>query len=231
MATCLDCAKISSAAYHTATSQWDAQPPGHMVDGFTVQKWETGTLLGNGFQGGIWQNDRAIVVGFCGTNPDQKGKFGSDISADMRIGFKILPNQSSSARKMVIAAQGIARNRRIIVTGHSLGGGLAQVVGVWMNVPFITFNAPPMAGAMKVALGNIFKPMMMARTIKAQGVADTAGVNFVVPGDFVSSEWVDKHVGMVVELPRGDTGGSAHAMDTIYSALQGTDWAGIDPFG
>jgi hypothetical protein len=36
---------------------------------------------------------------------------------------------------------------------------------------------------------------------------------------------------MVVELARGDTGGSAHAMKTIYAALQGTDWAGINPFG
>jgi hypothetical protein len=231
VATCIDCARIARAAYFTATNQWDSTPPGHMVDGWTVQKWETGTLFGNGFQGGIWQNAHSVVVGCCGTNPHQKGKLASDLSADLRIGTKILPNQSSSANKMVQAAKQIAQGRRLMITGHSLGGALAQVVGVWQGVPFITFNAPPMFGSMRVALANVFKPMMMARTVKSQKLGDTAGVNFIVPGDLISSEWVDKHVGMVVELPRTSPTDDAHAMMTVYNALRGTDWAGIDPFG
>ena len=72
------------------------------------------------------------------------------------------------------------RNRgdaRFPMTGHSLGGGLAQIMGVWEEVPFVTFNAPAMKNA-KAANINIFKPMMMIRTLKAQSADDTAGVDF-----------------------------------------------------
>ncbi len=36
----------------------------------------------------------------------------------------------------------------ILVVGHSLGGFLAQVVGVMCNLPFITLNAPPAGRAL-----------------------------------------------------------------------------------
>ena len=231
MPTCLDAAKIAYGAYFTRTSQYYESPPGHMVDDWKVQTWETGTLFGNGFQGGIWQSGNDVVVGCCGTNPKQKGKFVSDLSADMRIGFKILPNQSSSARKMVIMAKSIANGRRVSVTGHSLGGALAQVVGVWESVPFITFNAPPMYGAMHLAMANFFKPQMMLRTIKSQKISDSVGVNFIIPGDIVSSEWVDKHVGMVVDLRNKYGQLSKHGKNTCWQAILETDWANIDPFG
>ncbi len=240
MATCLDYAKIAYAAYFTSTSQYYADPSGHMVDDWGVQTWETGTLFGDGFQGGIWTSDKEVVVGCCGTNPGQFGKLFSDLSADARIGLRILPNQASSARKMVRAAKEIAGRRRVSVTGHSLGGGLAQVVGVWEEVPFVTFNAPAMKHVIKAANINIFKPMMMIRTLLAKSPDDSAGVNFRIRGlgsdgkiynDMVSLEGVlGGHVGMTVDLPwRG--GGDAHGKNTCWQAVMETDWAFIDPFG
>ena len=49
MANCLDYAKIACAAYHTGKGQYYEDPPGHMVDDWTVQKWETGIVFGDGF--------------------------------------------------------------------------------------------------------------------------------------------------------------------------------------
>ncbi len=131
MTNCLDYAKIAFAAYFTGTSQYYEDPSGHMVDDWVVQHWETGTLFGDGFQGGIWQSKTDVVVGCCGTNPKQKGTLVSGLGADAKIGLRILPNQCSSARQMVVRAKEIAGNRRVSVTGHSLGGGLSQVIGVW----------------------------------------------------------------------------------------------------
>ena len=231
MANCLDYAKIAYAAYFKATAQYYAEPPGHMVDDWRVQKWESGTFWGDGFQGGIWQNDTDVVVGCCGTNPKQIGKFLSDLSADIRIGFGILPNQCSSARAMVKAAKQVAAGRRVSVTGHSLGGGLAQVVGVWENVPFVTFNAPAMARSIKLSHANIFKPQMMARSWSSANVRDVPGVNVRIAGDLVSTSDFARgdHVGMVVDL-RNATGGGAHGKGNCWQAVLETDWANIDPF-
>jgi hypothetical protein len=241
MANCLDYAKIAYAAYFTGSGQYYEEPAGHMVDDWTVQKWETGTLFGDGFQGGIWQSKTDVVVGCCGTNPKQKGKFLSDLSADIKIGLRIMPNQASSARKMVKAAKEIAGpKRRVSVCGHSLGGGLAQVVGVWEQVPFVTFNAPAMKHVIKAAQVNIFKPQVMLRTILAKSADDTSGVNFrirglgmdgVVRNDIVSVHGLaGGHVGMVVDLPAKSSTG-AHGKNTCWQAVLATDWSNINPFG
>lgn len=230
MATCLDYAKIAIAAYYKKPNQYYADPPGHMVDDWQVQKWESGTWYGDGFQGGIWCNSSDVVVGCCGTNPGQKGKLISDLGADLKIGLRILPNQCSSARQMLKAAKQIANGRRISVTGHSLGGGLAQVVGVWEGVPFVTFNAPAMAHVIKAAHVNIFKPQMMLRTWKSKSAVDCPGVNFRIAGDLVSVEGLaGDHVGMVVDLPNA-TGGGAHGKGNCWQAVLQTDWANINPF-
>ena len=230
MANCLDYAKIASAVYHTGTNQYYETPAGHMVDDWTVQKWKTGGLFGNGFQGGIWQKGNDVVVGFCGTNPGQRGKLVNDILADIKIGFRILPNQCKSARQMVRAAKQIANGRRVSVTGHSLGGGLAQVVGLWEQVPFATFNAPAMADVIKVSHFNFLNPFMMARTWRSKKISETPGIDFRVDGDLVSINGIaGNHVGMVVDL-RNATGGGAHAAGNCWQGVLETDWANIDPF-
>lgn len=233
MATCLDYAKIACAAYNQSSNQYYVEPPGHMVDDWRVQTWENGTLFGDGFQGGIWQNDTDVVVGCCGTNPGQIGKFVSDLSADIKIGVHILPNQCTSAKDMVKKAKKIAKGRMVSVTGHSLGGGLAQVCAVWEGIPFVSFNAPAMKLTLQAAKVNIFKPMMMIRTLKSQNPSDTAGVNFRIDGDVVSSKVLGDHVGTIVKLPNPKAlhTSSAHAGSNCWQAVLNTDWAFIDPFG
>lgn len=241
MPHCLDFAKIAYASYFTSPTQYYDSPAGHMVDDWTVQHWKTGSFS-DSFQGGIWTNAKDVVVGICGTNTKQKGKLIADLADDARIGLRILPNQSSAARKLVKMAKSIAAGRPVSACGHSLGGGLAQVVGVWEEIPFATFNAPAMKAVLKAAQINVFKPQMMIRTIKAKSADDTSGVNFrirgmgldgVVRNDVVSTHaWgiAGNHVGMVVDLPAKSSTG-AHGKNTCWQAVLSTDWAFIDPFG
>ena len=232
MATCLDYAKIASASYNPSTSQYYAEPPGHMVDDWNVKKFETGSLLGNGFQGGIWYNDTDVVVGCCGTNPGQAGKFAQDLVADAKIGLHILPNQSSSARNLVTLAKQMANGRRISATGHSLGGGLAQVIACWEGIPFVSFNAPAMRATMKMSKVNILQPTKMLRTWRGQKIDDTPGINFRINGDFVSSGLLGNHVGTIVQLtnPKALHKSSNHAQSNCWQAVLETDWAFLDPF-
>lgn len=238
MATCLSYAKIAYAAYFTSTNQYYYEPPGHMVDDWAVQKWEKGTLFGNGFQGGIWQGPRDVVVGCCGTNPGQGGKFVQDIIADVKIVLKLIPNQAHAAARMVRAAKSIAAGRRVSVTGHSLGGALAQMAGLWERVPFVTFNAPAMRAAAHAARLNIGDAEAFARTWQGSRVSQTPGMNFRIGGDLVSAHVLgDGHIGTVVDLSNryakradGSKHLGAHGKDTCWQMILETDWAGIDPF-
>lgn len=236
MATCLDCAKIAYAAYFTGKNQYYETPPGHMVDGWHVQHWETGGFFGNGFQGGIWQSDSDVVIGCCGTNTKQKGKFLQDIYADIKIGLGIVPNQVKSATKMVRNARQIAHGRRLYIVGHSLGGGLAQVVGARQNIPFVTFNAPAMKFMAKMVNLGAFSVPVPERLV-APGVnfrIRGMGLDGMIRNDRVSIHRYgavgSNHIGTVVDLPAASSTG-AHGKNTCWQAVLATDWAFIDPFG
>ena len=238
MATCLDYAKIAMASYYTAKTQYYMSPPGNMVDDWTVPHWETGTLFGNGYQGGIWASDTDAVVGCCGTNTKKKGKMFQDLIADLKVGLRLIPSQAKAAIKMVKVAQGLAAGRRVSVCGHSLGGGLAQVCGVKCGVPFVTFNAPAMKAilvASETGLGNlpVYGAVVATRLANAGFANDYPGVNFRIDGDPVSthlSGLAGTHVGMVVDLTKYLNKGS-HGKDQCWQAILETDWAFIDPFG
>lgn len=237
MANCLDYAKIAMAAYFDRKTQYYMNPPGNLVDDWNVQHWEKGTLFGNGYQGGIWTNNTDVVVGCCGTNTKQKGKLVQDLLADLKIALKIMPSQARAAIKMVRLAQSIAGNRRVSVCGHSLGGGLAQVCGVYCNVPFVTFNAPAMKATiltemagLTYTLGGSIVPTVLANIGFAR---KWPGVNFRIEGDLVSSHFkglAGDHVGVTVDLEKGIEGG-AHGKNQCWQAVLETDWAFVDPFG
>ena len=211
MATILTYADIARAAYKKPVAFY---PEGHLIQGWNVKQedWEDGSvLLGNGFQGGVFQSNDEIIVGFAGTK-----NVGSDITADARIALNILPNQCTSAFKMMKRAFEIAKGRPVSCVGHSLGGALAQVMGVWCGVPFVTFNAPPMKNALRAAKVNIAKPHMMMRTRGKSVNAD--GINFRVDGDIVSAAGL-KHVGRVITLKK-KSGFCSHFMDICYELIE-----------
>jgi hypothetical protein len=100
------------------------------VSGWTLntKDWVTGTWHRNGFQGGIYQKGTDVICGFKGTTPNHQSLI-ADITADLRLLLCIIPNQAGGAYHMARAAQEIAGNCQVSLTGHSLGGALAQVVG------------------------------------------------------------------------------------------------------
>ena len=235
MATCLDYAKIASAVYHSGTNQYYADPPGHMVDDWDVQTFSRAKLFGNGYQGGIWQNSTDVVVGCCGTSLGNPRKAVQDVAADLKIAAHMIPNQAYNARRMVASAKAIAGGRRVSITGHSLGGGLAQVIAVWEGIPFVSFNAPPMKRLLRLSKSrfNVLSPWKKSYTKGGQNIEDTSGINFRLFGDVVSRNPLGDHVGMLVALknPAAKRGAMGpHYQANCWQAVMNTDWAFIDPF-
>ena len=218
MAAFKDYAAIAIAAYSKSVKPY---PFGHMVKGYSCKIWETGTWFGNGFQGGVYENDREIIIGFCGTNPGSSS-FGQDLYADVKLALGSLPNQAGSGYKMVKQAAAISRGRPLSIAGHSLGGGLAQVVAVWCDLPFVTFNSPGMKTQIKLSAFNFMKPMHMARTLAAKSTEQIQGWNFRLKGDPVSA--FGYHVGSEVELDWVEGLGGKHGKDSCMLAMAKSGW-------
>lgn len=247
MATCLDYAKMAYATYFTESRQYYEEPSGFMVDDWKVQKFVKGSAFGSGYQGAIYVKNRDVVVSCCGTNPGQTGKLLQDLAADFKIAVRLLPTQAQAAIKMVREAKHIAgAHGRVSVTGHSLGGGLAQVCGVAENVPFATFNAPAMRSVIAAASlpqiprilpgSSIINAVIRFSGSGASSLPENTkvGLNFRLESDRVSTHMLDNdHIGTYVMMPNvlNETGLiGAHGKDNAWQAILESDWAFIDPF-
>jgi hypothetical protein len=188
--------------------------PSSIAD-FIVRRREFATALGNGFQGVVHEGAHEVVVAFAGTLGGPFNAPISQTSANFRIGLNIIPNMAGSAKALVKSAA--ALTKPVSIVGHSLGGALAQVVGVWMGVPFISFNGPGMMTHLRMSAFNVFHPRQMRRTLKASPIAVANGICFSVTNDFVGN--FGSHVGIFVQVPWvGGTGGR-HDLGSLRAGL------------
>lgn len=219
MADLLTIAKLAKGVY--------SEESAYGVPPYKCQWWIPTDNKSKGFQGGIYHDEDQVVVAFKGTEITSW----RDITADLRIFLKDAPNQAKIAYELTVAAISISEGRRILITGHSLGGGLAQVVGYWTDLPFCTFNAPPM-GASSILVSNPGTTNSksynksagdIARWLAATGDADTTnvkGVNWRVKRDPVSSSvLMGGHVGPVRTLKRSGSFFKAHFMSTVLASI------------
>jgi len=194
-------------------------------NGWNVQKREFASLIGDGFQGGIYATATEVIVAFAGTGGG--GGMVSQGAADARIAVNVVPNLAGSAHTMVKWARKHNPNKPISIVGHSLGGAIAQVVGNWTGTPFISFNGPGMKTHLKMSAFNILKPMQMFRSASSKNTDDTIGICFTVKGDWIGE--YGYHVGWEVELPPATGTLEAHKLPCVWSGIAGKQWKDKQP--
>ena len=123
----------------------------------------------NGFQAFLYKNnDNNIVLSFRGTEIQKlkNAEVFKDLYSDAQLALEILPLQYSSANALYQEIKKGYPNFEITVTGHSLGGSLAQLVSAANDCPAVTFNA--------YGTGNIIRNM---------GISDLDSLNIVNYGN------------------------------------------------
>src|SRR5262249_16898846 len=138
--------------YGLAPSGWNHQS-GHASKPFFAWK------IGSGFQAAYFTVSGGAgpekVIAIAGT----QGFAGSDWLADAKLAISLMPRQASSAEKFFRSVIPNGTDpEEVIVVGHSLGGALAQALGFWHGVRFVTFNAPGMGATLALSMTNVFKP-------------------------------------------------------------------------
>ena len=115
--------------------------------------------LANGFSGGVYKKGTDIVIAYTGINerfvadfafgniPAATGLYPSDqVWGAMELYFKVARDNPTA---------------NITFTGHSLGGGLAAMMGVFFNRPAVVFDAAPFElGARSVVALPLYRAQM-----------------------------------------------------------------------
>lgn len=196
---------------------------GPVVDGFVMTAFRRG---GNdGLQAAAFSKNGKTVVAFKGTSTAM------DVVADIKLGVGINTSLFSEGEQFVAQH---AVGEGVVVTGHSLGGAIAQTVGNRRRLPFVSFNAPgvallasqniatvnPLLGAMRLAGGMVSAVRHPMQTMRDIGSAfhDSLGVNYRLSGDLVS-RW-GLHYGPIVNLVGSGDALEQHRMGSMLDVLQ-----------
>jgi hypothetical protein len=250
MITTRDYAEIANRVYQidankdglddAAPSQGDDTHSPWCYKGFICRLFKYGMGWGDtktDFKGCVYVNESLgkSVVAIQGTKFSKLGDTVSDIQIAVGMITGMMPQYCSAALKLFERTREGFPHYPLFLVGHSLGGAMAQVIGQWTGIPFVTFNAPGMWSniqASKVFLG--WNPADTLRSIKgtftgpllAKQRAGT-GRNFRNVSDLVSS--FGSHYGPVTRFWSASTPLKAHSMDEMLRLVVHSHWAGKDP--
>jgi len=221
----MEYAEIANKVYEPSTATDPAPtgwtcPRGAAVDDTSV--FQGGSALSSGFQGRVFRKGNAAVFAFKGTVPTMA----SDLVADLSLVLNAVPRQAYVAMRHAIRWKRLYSNFDITLVGHSLGGGLAQILGPQLGVRFVTFNAPGMLEASK-GIAPIFSGV--GRVIRLFGGGmENAGVNYRRSWDVVGN--FGAHIGRCVEITGGATGPfRGHGIAGFIEVLRDRSDANRDP--
>jgi len=143
------------------------------------------------------------------------------------IALQRIPNQAETARRFTLNWRSGSPADSVTMAGHSLGGGLCQVVGSWIGIRYVTFNAPAMGTNWLAAHFNVTAPIDMVRTIFSRRSDNS--VNYRLLNDPVSK--LGNHIGRVVKIDGGFGVADAHSMSNFLRHIADTPaLRNADPF-
>ncbi len=213
----LDLARLADAAYDVNAA---AGP------GFTRSFYGD---LASGFKGSHFSFPTGtgldVIVAFAGTETDTTDDVLADVGFGVGVsgllgpvglllgaaGLRQLLEQFRGAMEMCRQAQWYAARvrGRVVVTGHSLGGGLASMVACSLGLPAATFNCP--------ATSQLGFRAGSARIL-----------NIAIVGDPINHTLnLGRRIGETLTLQTEFSGGAAHSMVNTVASLASGNHAAV----
>lgn len=178
--------------------------------------WKADVGFGGGMAGAIGGAMRSMG----GFSP-AVGLAGMGLGSLATEAGQLLAQQKHWAISFTELAQRTAQNKPLTLTGHSLGGGLAQMAAAYSGISAVSFSAPAVSAVQGVEAAYAKKKPTI--------------VNFRVQNDPVNiSEKAGKRLGVVVNMMSPRSIAQAHQMGNTVAELlpqgQFSVTGGKDPF-
>jgi Ca2+-binding RTX toxin-like protein len=142
----IDRALMAGAAYFSTSAGINRIP---IPQGWTERLEFRVSGDSSGFEARAFQKGNEIVIAYAGTTP-------SDLSGDMAANFGLATGAGSvqlqQAAEYYLQVQAANSTATISFTGHSLGGGLAALMGVFLGKQALTFDQAPFANSAEASL-------------------------------------------------------------------------------
>jgi uncharacterized Tic20 family protein len=124
-------------AYYGEISAFVYQPDATYIQGWKWTSLKRGLNTRSGFYGQLFRHQGGtLAIAYRGTVPST-----NSFLTDLTMGLGLKTQQFLDAEAFYLQAQRDYPGEAIVLTGHSLGGSLAQYVGAKYNDRAITFNA------------------------------------------------------------------------------------------
>ncbi|CUS32166.1 hypothetical protein COMA1_10471 [Candidatus Nitrospira nitrosa] len=135
MATTIEYALLASDSYHDTRADLNRFPIPNGWSVVSIVPEDNST----GFETSAYRNSltNEIIISYAGTDPSD---LTGDISADIGLATGIGSIQLVQAAEYYLQVKAANPTANIAFTGHSLGGGLAALMGVFFGKQVVTFD-------------------------------------------------------------------------------------------
>ena len=177
------CALLSEEAYN-----FDKDWAKDSVNGYLrVKEYDTSNPE-TGFQGCVYADNKIVIISYRGTDGESE-----DLKNDAQMFFGCCPSQYDDALALYERVKRDERfkDKKIFITGHSLGGSLAQLVASSPRVQ----NGPAEVTAITF---NPFGQGDLIEDTNSNFVDYNNSTNYVISDDFVGTS--RKHPGKVANI-------------------------------
>ena len=167
MATTIEYALMAGRAYYDTRNDINRFP---VPDGWLESRHEAQS---SGFEAVSFTNanDSEVVISFAGTYPTDI--FG-DQAANVGLATGVGSVQLLQAAEYYLQVRAANPNATITLTGHSLGGGLAALIGVFFEKTAMTFDQAPFAQS---ALAAVAQQLMQDLLSEGYGASQLSGLD------------------------------------------------------